>query len=132
MKWEIPRGFRSRKARFTWSGAPYAETVYFGVTLRNGTRLPGRRFVDDPRYGATSRVNLEQVLASEYRISRNFQDSFEVAADALANACQDAIRDNRWPWPRTTLRDDGTIAGSPRDIVDSGRFANSQRGPFLS
>lgn len=33
--------------------------------------------------------------------------------------------DNKWTWPRPTIRSDGTIAGSPRDVIDTGAFLES-------
>lgn len=33
--------------------------------------------------------------------------------------------DNKWDWPRATIRSDGTIAGSPRDVIDTGAFLES-------
>jgi hypothetical protein len=37
------------------------------------------------------------------------------------------IKTVQYPWPGITYRKNGTIEGSPRDIVDTGRFLASQR-----
>jgi hypothetical protein len=36
------------------------------------------------------------------------------------------IKDNKWTWPRETVRKNGGVVGSPRDIVDTGELKNSQ------
>jgi hypothetical protein len=38
----------------------------------------------------------------------------------------------QFPWPGTTYRKNGTIEGSPRDIVDTGAFLRSQRRERLN
>ena len=40
---------------------------------------------------------------------------------------KEQIRLVQFPWPNTTYRKNGTIEGSPRDIVDLGGFIRSQR-----
>lgn len=130
--WTIPKGLRNRTAEISWDGVPYAEAVYYGATARDGTQLPGRRFLDDPKNGALSQVDLEAIFAEVYIQAGSFDEAFTAASEALGDACQVAIRSDRWPWPNSTVREDGSTAGSRRDIVDSGRLANSQRGPFIS
>ena len=39
---------------------------------------------------------------------------------------KDEIKTVQYPWPRKTYRQNGTIEGSPRDIVDTGAFLRSQ------
>jgi hypothetical protein len=36
------------------------------------------------------------------------------------------IEDTKWNWPRETVRKNGGVVGSPRDIVDKGELKNSQ------
>lgn len=131
LNWKIPRGIRSREAAIKWVGEEYFEVVYYGATLRNGTVIPGRRWVDDPRHGALSRIDLEAAFADNYRQTRNFQSAFSITANQLADACYEAIVDDRWPWPRVTERESGQVAGRTRNIFDSGRLASAMRGPYI-
>jgi hypothetical protein len=36
------------------------------------------------------------------------------------------IEDSKWTWPRETVRQNGSVVSSPRDIVDTGELKNSQ------
>jgi hypothetical protein len=46
---------------------------------------------------------------------------------ALDGALRDEIKSVRYGWPGPTLRQNGEIAGTIRDIVDTGAFLRSQR-----
>jgi len=47
-------------------------------------------------------------------------------ADRLGPEFKEQIRAVQYDWPRETERSDGRKVGSPRDIVDTGAFVNSQ------
>lgn len=64
--------------------------------------------------------NGEALTAKGRQIARDY-------AQALSVQFQKEIRDNQWSWPGNTRRRNGTIAGTSRDIVDTGAFASSQR-----
>jgi hypothetical protein len=51
--------------------------------------------------------------------------AFDVSVDALADSFQDAIASDIWEWPRETLRNNGDLVGSPRNILDSEELYNS-------
>lgn len=51
--------------------------------------------------------------------------SFDVAVEALADSCQGAIADDIWDWPRQTVRRNGDVVDSPRDILDTGELYDS-------
>ena len=46
---------------------------------------------------------------------------------AMDQQLKQEIKTVQFPWPGVTYRKNGTIEGSPRDIVDTGRFLASQR-----
>jgi hypothetical protein len=46
---------------------------------------------------------------------------------AMDQQLKEEIKLVQFPWPGITYRRNGTIEGSPRDIVDTGRFLASQR-----
>lgn len=51
---------------------------------------------------------------------------------AMDQQLKEEIKLVQFPWPRITYRRNGTIEGSPRDIVDTGAFLGSQRRTTLS
>jgi phage gpG-like protein len=53
-------------------------------------------------------------------------EAFGEMVDEFAGEITYQIRDPKWQWPRETRRRNSTIAGSPRDIVDTEELKNSQ------
>ncbi len=51
---------------------------------------------------------------------------------AMDQQLKEEIQLVQFPWPGTTYRKNGTIEGSPRDIVDTGAFLRSQRRKRLN
>lgn len=64
------------------------------------------------------------------RLTNQVNAAFVATVQGFANTCQEHITDERWDWPRETVRSDGSIVGSPRDAVDTGRLRDSQTQPF--
>ena len=52
--------------------------------------------------------------------------AFSATVSDVANASKNAIESERWAWANTTVRSDGSVVGSPRDIVDTGELRDSQ------
>lgn len=52
--------------------------------------------------------------------------AFDQTVDALSESFDDAITDDRYPWPRETQRRNGETVSSPRDIVDTGELLESK------
>ena len=50
--------------------------------------------------------------------------------DALDAQLKDEIKAVQFDWPRRTRRRNGSVVGSPRDIVDTGNFLRSQRRDY--
>lgn len=55
--------------------------------------------------------------------------ALKLAADDLGAALRKQFTSPVWAWPRQTLRRNGAVAGSPRDLVDTGALMNSQQKP---
>lgn len=51
--------------------------------------------------------------------------AFDFSVDALADSFQNAIASDIWEWPRETLRNNGDLVGSPRNILDEEELYNS-------
>ncbi|WP_310424884.1 hypothetical protein [Chamaesiphon sp. VAR_48_metabat_135_sub] len=45
---------------------------------------------------------------------------------AVERAFVEAISDDQYEWPNQTLRQNGDVVGSPRNIVDTGKLVGSQ------
>lgn len=52
--------------------------------------------------------------------------------DVLGPQLQNEIAKPQFDWPRKTRRRNGQVVGSPRDIVDTGEFIDSQTEPTVS
>lgn len=61
------------------------------------------------------------------RLNRAINAAWEQTAQAYALQCNLEIEDPQWDWNGETTRSDGSIAGSPRDAVDTGDLINSQQ-----
>lgn len=53
-------------------------------------------------------------------------ESFDEMVGEFAQEINFQIEDTKWDWPRETVRKNGSVVGSPRDIVDKGDLKNSQ------
>jgi hypothetical protein len=53
-------------------------------------------------------------------------ESFNEMVGEFAQEINFQIEDTKWNWPRETVRKNGGVVGSPRDIVDTGELKNSQ------
>ena len=125
LRWNPPV-LTSHTARYEW-GVPYAAAQHEGATLRNGGTIPPRPWTE---YPLENGLRLDQDLAGNYRRSQNLSTAFKATATAYNRAMQEAIASPVWNWPRRTVRSDGSIAGSPRSIVDTGDLLNSQKLSF--
>jgi hypothetical protein len=59
-------------------------------------------------------------------IERGVSEAFGNFAKGQDAAYKAAIADNIFSWPNRTRRDNGELAGTTRNIVDSGEFRDSQ------
>lgn len=53
-------------------------------------------------------------------------EAFDEMVGEFAQEINFQIEDTKWDWPRETVRKNGSVVGSPRDIVDKGDLKNSQ------
>lgn len=121
---EVPR----RTATYRWT-APYAANVHEGGTERSdGSVMPARPWTQ----AAIEETDLEEAFAENYERSGDIVEAFDDTAYYLAGRFEAMIRDERWEWDRVTKRSDGSVAGSPRTIVDTETLVNSQQEPEFS
>ena len=55
----------------------------------------------------------------------NLADAWDTVAKMFEEYITESMDDERWYWPRETLRSTGEVADSPRDIVDTGELRDS-------
>ena len=113
------------------SAIPTAEHKYpkdYAVEVHDGDgdRKPARPWMET----AIWEFDFAQAIADEIR-GADFTRASLVFAWMRANeelgyAMDDAMNDERWSWPRLTYRQNGDVAGSPRDIVDTGELRDSR------
>lgn len=127
LKWRPPKLPNRKTAQYV-NTAPYAVIVHEGAFLRSGTVINGRPWM----YGAISNeLGIDnfvaaEVFAAEYESSGSFTKAFQKTA-RIGNEHVKRAFDLGWTWPRETKRRNGQIAGTIRDIVDTGRLKRSQR-----
>ena len=63
--------------------------------------------------------------AMKKAITRGMQKSSTYVVKGLREALNNAVSSSTWSWPGETFRKNGDIAGTSRDIVDTGKLKNS-------
>lgn len=120
IKWNNINIPRKQTATLRWS-AEHAAIAHEGATLRNGTELPARPWVDHTR----REFDAVGTYADAYQKSENFGEAFEEMATQFGEEAQKAVEAEIWQWPRETVRQNGSVVGSPRNIIDTGELRDS-------
>jgi hypothetical protein len=63
------------------------------------------------------------------KLNAAIDGSFKTVVEAYADQCRIEIETEQWRWDGYTLRRNGDLVGSPRDIVDEGELRDSQQDP---
>ncbi len=124
-KLNIDKLASSLTARFSWT-TEYAAAMHFGVTLKNGTEIPGRPWITE----ALKEVDVVAVYAAAYRRTLDADEALKETALVLNAKFTELISSNRWSYPRATKRSSGEVAGTMRNIVDLGGLRASQQLTF--
>lgn len=121
LTWNPPK-INRHTATYEWA-VDYAWAVHEGG-YSDGTRLYPRPWVWK---ALQAYINVLEVFLTEYDAREgNIDEAFRKTADELFDAFQTAIEAVIYPYPTTTIRSDGSIATSPRSIVDTGALRDSQ------
>ncbi|MEH1777155.1 hypothetical protein [Nostoc sp.] len=67
-----------------------------------------------------SKINIDQS-----KLNSIINRAFDVTVERQGEAFQNAIASDIWEWPRETLRQNGDLVGSPRNILDEEELYNS-------
>lgn len=124
LKWNPPDLSNMAIARHAYT-KDYAAEVHDGLT-----RDTARPWVET----TVLEFDFAQAIADELvnaPITRaTFVQAWQAANEELGNAFDDAMNDQRWAWPRTTVRSTGEVAGTVRNIVDTGELRDSRELDF--
>lgn len=77
-------------------------------------------------------VPMAEVIIFKRNIDRVLTAGLKGTVDQLDGAYTTAIESRRYDWPGQTLRKSGELAGTRRNIVDLGRFRDSQEVDFIN
>lgn len=118
---------KNLKAIHSWN-VPYASSVHEGSTTVDGFEKPARPWVDV----SIDEYNFLSKYSDSFSQSFNFKQAFFHMSQGFGELCQSNIDSVRWEWPRTTIRKNGSVVTSPRDIVDTGALKNSYQVQYES
>lgn len=102
-------------------GVDYAAEVHEGSMSPQGVEKPARPWVG---------INIDSfdftgTFVDAYGETGDFSSAFVAMSEAFGEVCQASIKDVIWEWPRSTVRSNGSVVESPRDIVDMGTLYDS-------
>lgn len=60
------------------------------------------------------------------KLNRAVQKAFDATVELLSDAFDNAMTAEEWEWDGVTVRRNGDVVGSPRDIVDQEELINSK------
>lgn len=73
------------------------------------------------------RITYSYFLMINWNLGKDLAtEAFGEMVTEFAQEINFQIKDTKWNWPRETVRKNGSVVGSPRDIVDTGELKNSQ------
>lgn len=121
LEWHPPE-IKSIKTAIV-SEPDYSHDVYVGRERTDGTRQPARPWM----HAAIAETDLEALVALEMIAGEDLKGAFMGACESLLDAVKDQIRSETWQWDRPTMRSDGTVVDSPRDIIDTGELLRGQK-----
>jgi hypothetical protein len=103
----------------------YSADVVFGKSRKDGSEMPARNFFD----AAIAETDLVGEFVQNY--DGDIDQAFRATARSLHQATRDIILSDRWKWDRLTLRRSGEMAGTQRDIFDTGNLYRGQKLEFI-
>lgn len=125
VKWNFPELPR-QKAVYRWT-AEHASLVHEGYQRQDGTQAPARPWTQI----ALQNADIAAIFEVEFvRASGNMLRAWIATAERLDGEFRAAIEVEVYEWDRETVRSDGSVVSSPRDIVDTSELRDSQELTF--
>ncbi|MGL5719594.1 MAG: hypothetical protein ACRCYP_02185 [Alphaproteobacteria bacterium] len=120
LKW-TPQKIHNKSASYDWQ-VDYAEEVHNGSVSLGGLRKLPRPWV----YEAISQyIDIVENMKLIYETTGNIDLAFADTVWDLQRAFTNAIEAEIYYWPNVTIRENGDVVESPRDIVDTGALRDS-------
>lgn len=66
------------------------------------------------------------IIIDLIKVNKAIATAFDNTVDYQSAVFADQFVQDKWNWPRLTKRSNGSIAGTVRDIIDTGALADSQ------
>lgn len=73
-------------------------------------------------WDATANIDFELELTKNFKRLGAIAPSFSELSGFVFGLVRDQLKEQIYEWPRITVRQSGEIAGSPRNIVDTGEL----------
>jgi hypothetical protein len=126
LNWHVPN-IKNHLARLI-SEPDYSYDVHEGGVKRpDGTLTPARPFMDAAVADTDlPRTFAESFTANDLDLNSAIGSAFRQTAEQLYEQIKFEILDEKWEWDRATVRSDGSVATSPRDIYDTGNLLRGQ------
>lgn len=120
---------RSRTAILSWhkdypQKSSYAAITHEGGTTHNGVGIPSRPWVSDTISSFTGN-KFNESRDYHIMISHDIEDWFDAIAFDFGQACQTQMEQEVYEWGRITIRENGELVSSPRNIIDMGNLRDS-------
>jgi hypothetical protein len=100
--------------------ADYAAEVHDGDFEK-----PARPWLMTAAFETEFEKLFDEAIAGKPLTDTNLIAAWNEVAEKFEQILDESMSDERWYWPHRTLRQSGEIAGSPRDIVDTGELRDS-------
>jgi len=120
IKWNNLHVPKRKSAVLSWNTS-YAAFVHEGYTRGEGDIAPARPWVNQ----TIDEFDFVQELKHELASTDSIDSAFESMANSFGESCQENIELDIWNWDRTTVRSNGEVVSSPRNIIDTKELYNS-------
>lgn len=125
LDWNPPR-IEIKKARYKWN-KNYAAINHEGGISKDGTKFYPRRWT---QVAIQRFVNVPLTFQQQYYSTQDIEAAFFNTVEALSQGFNDAMDWEGYDWQGATLRSDGELVTTPRNIVDTGALKHSQTIDF--
>ncbi len=119
LSWNPPK-ITTKKVVFEWT-ANHASIVHNGSFGSDNVRIFPRPFVTR----TAAKTDVPDLFENNFLRTQDFNAAFRDTAGDLAELFTDAIESKTWYYPTKTYRSNGSVATSPRDILDTKELRDS-------
>lgn len=111
------------KVSVLYNEAEYAADVHIGFNSISQKRTPARPFMSV----AVAQTPIAELFVENFKATQDLDQAFNQTCEDLHDQMKASIEAPIWKWDKVTVRKNGSIVFSPRDIKDTGHLLNSQK-----